>query len=289
MRTIEGGSVDTIELRFELNVGHTGIDNDPLNPLSRTFQVVMKEGKPHQSHALCFYSGEERDLGDESLLRWLGVLVISAGGRIIFYPSFLNSPTWIKTATNSGISPTRSFNIDHISLEPLRQRWHFTTPNSTNHLEGGRTRVFEKGKLNWFGLSIASENILRQVYSTTVAIFPSPPSDLQRRINHFINKQETALQQLLHLMNGSKDRFKKGFLHFCFTLIPKKESNYEGSDWLTPYGSPYLSKPFPISIHNLQVRFHRIPLLGLNDVQISCMWLPGELPFPSVWTTYNSL
>jgi hypothetical protein len=281
--------VDNIELSFELNIGHISIDNDPLNPLSRAFQVEMKEGKPHKGHAFCFYFGEERDLKNVSSLRWLGIFIVSAGGRIIFSPGFSYSTTWIKTTTNKGTSTTRSFNLDHISLEPLRQSWHFTTPNSTDHLEGGRAQKLGKGRINWFGLSIASENILRQVSSTTVAIFPSPPSDSNRRINHLKNKQDKAPQHLVGLMNGSKKRFKKGFLHFCFTAIPHKESNYEGSVWLIPEGSPYLSQPFPKSIPNFQVRIHRIPLFGLYDIQISCMWMPGDLSVPSVWTTYSSL
>jgi len=285
----EGGFVDTVELSFKLNEGHSGVDNDPLNPLSRAFQVLMKEGKPHQGHALCFYFDEERNLKNISSLGWLGVFVLSAGKRIIFFPGFSHSPTWIKTTTNRSTSPRTSFNLDRISLEPIRQSWHFTTANSTDHKRGGRARDLGQGRLSWFGLSVASENILRQVYSTTVAIFPSPPSDLHRRITHLSDKQKVAPHHLLHLMNGSKDRFKKGFLHFCFTAIPKKESNYEGPVWLIPAGSPNLSQPFPKATPNFQVRIHRIPLHGMYDIQVSCMWLPGELSVPSVWTTCSSL
>ena len=285
----EGGFVDTIELSFKLNTNNAGVDDDPLNPLSRAFQVLIKEGRPHQGHALCFYSGEERDLRNASSFRWLGIFVLSAGRRIIFFPGFLHPLTWIKTTTNRSTSPRTSFNLDHISLEPLRQRWHFTTANSTYHQGGGRTQDLGQNRLSWFGLSVASENILRQVSSTTKAIFPSPPSDLHRRITHLSDKQTTAPHHLLHLMNGSKDRFEKGFLHFCFTAIPKSESNYEGPVWLIPAGSPNLSQPFPRSTPNFQVRIHRIPLHGLYDVQISCMWLPGELSVPSVWTTCSSL
>ena len=281
--------MDTIELSFKLNVGHAGVDADPLNPLSRAFQVLMEEGRPHLGHALCFCSGEERDLGNVSLLRWLGIFVLSAGGRIIFFPGFSHPLTWIETTTNKRTLPRTSFNLDHISLEPLRQSWHFTTVNSTYHKGGGRTRDLGQGRLGWFGLSVASENILRQVSSTTLAIFPSPPSDSHRRIKHLSDKQTTAPHHLVHLMDGSKDRFEKGFLHFCFTAIPKKELNYEGPAWLLPAGSPSLSQPFPGSISNFQLRIHRIPLLGLYDIQISCMWVPGELLVPSVWTTYSSV
>ncbi|MCK4377460.1 MAG: hypothetical protein KAV97_04515 [Actinomycetia bacterium] len=281
--------MDTVELSFKLNVGHPGVDDDPLNPLSRAFQGLMKEGRPHQGHALCFYSGEERDLRNVSSPRWLGIFALSAWGRIIFFPGFPQAHTWIKTTTSRITSPRIFFNQDHISLEPLRQSWHFTTANSTDHKSGGRARDLGQGRLSWFGLSVASENILRQVYSTTVAIFPSPPSDLHRRITHLSDKQKAAPHHLLRLMNGSKDRFKKGFLHFYFTAIPKKESNYEGPVWLIPNGSPSLSKPFPKSIPNFQKAIYRIPLFGLYDIQISCMWLPGELSVPSVWTTCSSL
>jgi hypothetical protein len=280
--------MDTIELSFTLNEGHAGIDDDPLNPLSRAFKVLMEEGRPHRGHALCFYSAEERNLGNVSLLRWLGIFVLSAGERIIFFPGVSNPLSWIETTTNKHTLPKTSFNLDHISLEPLRQSWHFTTTNSSSHTGGGRTRDLGQGRLGWFGLSVASENILRQVSSTTLAIFPSPPSDSLRRIKYLSDKQITAPHHLMHLMDGSKDRFEKGFLHFCFTAIPKKELRYEGPVWLLPTGSPSLSQPFPRSISDLQLRIHRVPLFGLYDIQISCMWVPGELSVPSVWTTYSS-
>ena len=70
--------MDNIEMKLKLNVGQVGIDNDPLNPLSCAFQVLMKEGRPHKGHALCFYSGEEQDLRNVSSLRWIGIFVLSA-------------------------------------------------------------------------------------------------------------------------------------------------------------------------------------------------------------------
>jgi hypothetical protein len=277
----------TIELSFTLNGGYAGIDDDPLNPLSRAFQVLMEEGRPYRGHALCFYSGEERNLDNVSLLRWLGIFILSEGKRIIFFPGVSNPLSWIETTTNKRTLPRKYINIDHISLEPLRQSWHFTTANSSNHKSGGRSRDLGQGRLGWFGLSVKSENILRQVSSTTLAIFPSPPSDLSRRIEYLSDKQVKAPHHLVHLMDGSKDRFKKGFLHFCFTAIPKNELNYEGPTWLFPTGSPRLSQILPESIRNFQIRVHRIPLIGLYDIQISCMWIPGELSVPSIWTTYS--
>ena len=279
--------MDTIELSFTLDEGHAGIDDDPLNPMSRAFQALMEEGRPHRGHALCFYSAEERNLGNVSLLRWLGIFVLSSGERIIFFPGVSKPLSWIETTTHNHTLPRTSFNINHISLEPIQQSWHFTTANSSNHKSGGRTRDLGQGRLGWFGLSVKSENLLRKVSSTTLAIFKSPPSDLGRRIEHLGDKQVKAPHHLLHLMDGSKDRFEKGFLHFCFTAIPKNAPNYEGPTWLFPTGSPSLSRTFPESIRNFQLRVHRIPLIGLYDIQISCMWIPGELSVPSVWTTYS--
>ncbi len=281
---IEGGFMDTIELSFKLNVGHAGVDDDPLNPLSRALQVPMKEGRPNQGYALCFYSGEERDLKKASLLRWLGIFVLSVDERIIFFPGFSQIHTWIQTTTNKSTSYKKSFDLDHISLEPNKKSWHFTSADS-NHISGGQAQDLDKGRLSWVGLSIASENILRQVLSTTVAIFPLPSTDVNRRIKFLKDKQNKASQNYVFLMNGSKDKFKKGFLHFCFTVIPHKQSYYKGSVWLTPYGSQNLSQPFPKYIRNLQKAIHRIQFFGLYDIQISCMWLPGELSFPCIWTT----
>lgn len=281
--------MDNIEISFKLNVGHTGVDNDPLNPLSRAFQFPMKKGKPNQGHAFCFYSGEERDLKKVPLFRWLGIFVFSVKERIIFFPGFSQALTWNKTKNNRNTMPRMSFNLDHITLEPIRQSWHFTTTNSTNRKKGGRARDLGQGRLSWFGLSVASENILRQVLSTTVAIFPSPPTDVNRRITFLKDEQGKAPQHYIYLMNGSRNRFKKGFLHFNFIATPHKASIYKGPVWLTPDGSPSLSPPFPKSIPNFQKAPHRIPFFGGYDIQISCMWLPGELSVPCVWTTYSGL
>ena len=262
------------------------MDDDPSNLLSRALQVPMKDGRPNQGYALCFYSGEERDLKKTSSLRWLGIFVLSADKRIILFPGFSQALTWIQTTTNKRTPLKKSINLDHITLEPNQKSWHFTNTNSTKHINGGQTQDLDQGRLSWVGLSVASENILRQVLSTTVAIFPSPPTDVNRRITFLKDEQGKAPHNYIFLMNGSKDRFKKGFLHFCFTLIPHKQSNYKGPVWLIPDGSPSLSQPFPKLIPNFQKAIHRIPFFGGYDIQISCMWLPGELSVPCVLTTY---
>lgn len=280
--------MDNIELSFKLNVGQPGVDDDPFNPLSRAFRRLMGEGRPHESHVLCFYFSEESELRNDPMLRWLGVLVLSAGNRIIFFPGLSEMPNWIQTTTQGQTSARQSFNLDHISLEAHRQRWHFTTPGSSDHLEGGRTQEIGEGRLSWFGLSVASGNTLRKVSSTTVAMFPSPPSDVQRRLDHLRDTQSVAPHHSVSLMDGSRGRFEEGFPHFCFTAIPETASIYEGPNWLIPSGSPSLVDPFPRRIPDFQVRFHRVALPGPYDVQISCMWLPGTLAIPGVWTTHHS-
>lgn len=278
-----------VDLSFNLNTGQSGVDNDPFNPLSRGLRVPMEEGRPHKSHALCFYFGEEKRLMANPFLRWLGVLVLSVGDRVIFFPGLSQAPNWIETTSYGHTSPRQSFDLDHISLEPERERWHFTAPGSADHRAGGRAQALGQGRLSWFGLSIQSEDVLRSVLSTTVARFPAPPSDVQRRVDHLTRAQSDAPHNSIGLLDGSKARFEQGFPHFCFTALPNSAPKYEGPNWLIPAGSPSLLDPFPTRIPDFQVRLQRIELPGPFDIQISSMWLPGRLGVPGLWTTHHSL
>src|SRR5262249_6531395 len=158
------------------NVGADGVDSDSSNPLSRAFRRPLEEGAPYGGHSLCFYFGEEQDLRTNRELRWLGVLLLSVS-RVLFFPGLSISTDWIDSTIVGRSDPRHSFNLDHVSLEPGRQRWHFTAPRSREHYAAGRTPDVGEDRLLWFGLSLSGEHVLREVWRSTEVLYPSPPSD----------------------------------------------------------------------------------------------------------------
>jgi len=278
--------MDYLSFTWALNVGKSGVDADPVNPLSRAFRELLEQGSPHKSHSLCFYFGEGQDLRASHKLRWLGVFLLSAGNRVIFFPGFSVPIDWIDTTTVGATSPRRPIDLDHVSLEPNRQRWHFTAPQSRDHYSAGRTPDVGNGRLLWFGLSLSSENALREVSRSTEVLYPSHPSDATRRLELLRDAEQVASSHSVGLMNGSRTRCSPGFLHFTFVVGPREAPNYSGSNWLLPSGSPSLVQPLPPQIPNHQIQLHRIPLGRTYDIQIACMWLPGSLTVPAVWTTH---
>jgi len=281
--------MDHLSFNWELNVGKHGVDADPSNPLSRAFRGLLEQGIPYESHSLCFYFGEEQDLRTRRGLRWLGVFLLSAGNRVIFFPGLSVPIDWIDTTTTGSTSPRRPFDLDHVSLEPSRQRWHFTTPQSQDHYSAGRTPDVGDGRLLWFGLSLSSENVLREVSKSTEVLYPSPPSDTTRRLELLRDAEQSASSHSIGLMNGSRTRFSPGFLHFTFVVGPRDAPNYNGPNLLFPFGSPDLEQPLPPQIPNLQIRLHRVALASTYDIQIACMWLPGRITLPGVYTTHTRL
>jgi hypothetical protein len=248
----------------------------------------MKDGGPHLNHALCFFHGNSYEDHTASDVRWLGILVYSKGERIIFFPGFDDLPTWIETTKLESTQPRTSFQMDHITLEPHRLRWHFTTPGSGCHRPGGRVRQENSGTINWLGLSLSSEGVLRRVMAKTSAAFPTPPTDAERRLKQLVNLQNSAAQHVVSMAPASMAQYQEGFPHFHFAVLPKNSPDFQGPNWLLPSGSPSLSEPFP-EICDFPIRAHRINLTNKHDIQITSMWLPGTLNSPVVCSTYRSI
>jgi hypothetical protein len=243
------------------------------------------EGRPIESFSLCLYGGEETELITNPSIRWLGVLVLSVGGRVIFFPGPSINPSWIQTTVGRHTSPKKTFMLDHASLEIERQSWHFTTSGSKKHYSAGRTPELGEGRLLWFGMSVAGESYLRELRQETSVEFHSHPNDSQRRIEFFKQIEREAAYRFITLMDSAKSRFDKGFLHFRFVVGSKGAPLHTGDNWLLPTGAPYLETPFPVALNQLPVRFHETPLSDIYSVQITACWLPGSLSVPIVFTT----
>ena len=172
----------TIQYKFHLSVGQDGFDTDANNPLSRALSVLLASGKNHKAQSFCYlHTANEFNISNPQ--HWLGVFIHSSGNRILFFPGFNFPIEWVETS-KEGTSPKKHiFNIDHFSAEPLRQRWHITSPNSENHMNGGRLpETPGKGCYHWIGLSFQSYNAFWPLYKETYVIHQSPQKDVGRRM-----------------------------------------------------------------------------------------------------------
>ena len=281
--------MDTLELTWKFNFGEKGVDSDPSNPLSRALDLPLEKGKPYEAHSLCFYGDKQRGLRSHSISRWLGVFLLSAGGRIIIFPGLSMRIEWIQTTSGTTTEPRHEIVIDHVTIEPKTQSWHFTAPNSHGHYVGGRTPDIGGGRLLCFGLSLDSEQVLPPVRTSTIVACSSPPSDADRRLQLLLDAQKKASSHMIVVTDDSRSRFNPGFLHFTFMVAPQGTQDCAVPFRLLPYGSPSLQKPLPATIPDLQIGLHCVPLASVYDVQIACMWLPGGLSVPAVWTSVGHL
>ena len=275
----------TIRLARHIDLGTNGVDSDPNNPLSRSLRRLMLDGQPFSEISYCYFAHEDAMSSSMAGLRWVGVLVRSAGERIIFFPGFSITPTWIRTAQGKSPLMHRDFDLDHISLEKGSRRWHFTNPGSKRHYAGGFTTQLGSGQYLWFGMSVAEETILREVRKETIVVAQMPLSDSDRRVRSFVEANDRAAQHIILLSKDARQFSHKGFLHFAFVACPKGAPYYHGGNLGLPFGSPFLGESLPESLRQLPIRTHAVSLGTKVDIQITSMWLPGSLKTPVAFTT----
>lgn len=253
----------TIKSKLSLSVGIKGTDTDPFNPLSRGLSALLAEGRPHKAHTLCFLnpSGTQAPGKD---FRWLGVFIQSDGERIVFFPGLMVPIDWIEKGERGVTSEKQTFKLDHISIEPARQRWHFTTSGSREHMPGGRTPETGQGTYFWLGLSVQSEKTFALAYRNTFVIHESPDSDAERRIRLLGDLNRFRTNGYINCDPKPGSDFGPSFLHMCFVFGLRSAPNYQGPDWLLPDGSPYLEIPLPADMPGVRVRLNRMPLVEEN-------------------------
>lgn len=276
--------MDILEFTWTLDIGRDTVDDSSNSPLSRAFAILLGEGRPYKAHSLCYVQEPTIDQRTPAL-RWLGVFVYSEGDRVIFFPGYTDSVDWLETTSQHEDRAWRQFDLDHLSLEPQRQQWHFTSPGSANHAAGGRSPQLGEGRQLWFGLSMTSLHSLREVVQKTVIRYPTPPSDASRRIEAMTRLDNQSEHKAIRLPEHDLREFQPGFAHFTLVYGPKNAPNYEGSEWLLPFGSPYIAHHPPDFNPKFNVRLHRLGLTNTHDIQIASMWLPGELDSRGVYTS----
>jgi hypothetical protein len=281
--------MQTIRLELSLSVGENQVDDNPRNPVSRAFAALLGGGRPHDSQTLCFLNTSHDMHSEHSKPRWLGVFIQSTGRRILFFPGLISPIDWVEKS-RKGSPPIRtSIQLDHISAEPARQRWHFTGIGSGTHLAGGRTPSNGNGSRFWFGLSIKSEESLMAVQKQTIVTHLSPPSDSDRRLAELKRLESQVTYAYVNSDTSEKGPFQPSFLHLCFVLSERSAPDFRGPEFLAPEGSPDLTPPLPNVVPDTRVRLHRIPLSKDWDIQISTVILPGSLRVPAIFTGPETL
>lgn len=275
-----------LEITWTLELGSKGSDTDPNNPLSRSLNRLLVDGQPFKNIGFVFYGGVEvlpKYLRNR-IVRWLGVFVFSTGDRLIFFPGLTFKPTWIQGSK----SKLRSdFVMDHISIERNLNTWHLTTQGSTKHHSGGQTIDLGHSRRLWFGLSIADEEVLRELKYKTAVISKLPSSDGKRRVNIFNNAINEQQHLVVFLHKKAKRRYpQEGFIHFTFIIGKVGFPDYMEHNLLLPFASPFLRNPL-LDLTNLPMRSGRLSLGRGIDVQIIAVWLPGSLRVPISFTYAN--
>ena len=156
---------------------------------------------------LCFYSDSIVDGTEEKQnLKWFGVFVLSSAGRLIFFPGFNFTATWVKVAGKRSREKRHDIHIGHITLEKNLRRWHYTSPGSKHHLGSGLTTDLGDNRFLWFGMSVAGSNVLKAVRQETVFHTMVPASDTTRRTDAFMASREGVVFNILSVHPDAKQR-----------------------------------------------------------------------------------
>src|SRR5207244_2122477 len=121
--------------------------------------------QPFEKLALCFAHLPEGE--GQAPLRWLGVFVLSAGQRVLFFPAYQNLPTYLVGFRGNAPMWREGVTTDHLSLERESGRWHATTPRSKKHFGGPGVLDLGDDRALWFGLSLAGASVLREAKKET--------------------------------------------------------------------------------------------------------------------------
>src|SRR5262249_55452742 len=150
----------TLKLTFQMPNGLPGQDDDPKNPVSRALTSLMRDSTLLPTFTQAFLIDET----EGQPWRWLGIFVRSAGDRILFFPGFKDDIDRVRGSRGEQLKFDRQFRIDHLSLEKDRESWHITTGRSKDHQGGPPATDLGGGRVLWFGMSLASTEVMREVH-----------------------------------------------------------------------------------------------------------------------------
>ncbi len=264
-------NMDELHLVWKMEYGLDGEDSSPDNSLARAVRQLFEEGKPFDRLNMCLF------LGEDNILRWLGIFVKTAGNKIVFFPGFQDNYANIQAYHGTEKRWEQPFQFDHLSLEKCRSKWHITTTRSKDHLGSPNTLDLGSSRVLWFGMSVAHESVFKIVYKNTLIVSNSPSSDIERRRDVFLSARENAQFPIVMLNKESNKHMESQFIHFGAIVGPVGFGNYMNGELGFPVNSPYLEKPLPKLLLGVPTRVHRLNLSNDVDIQITSCILPGKL------------
>ena len=271
---------DTLKIAFQLDQGIPGRDDDLKNPISRALTSLMKDNSRLPSFMQTFLVDETPG----KPWRWLGVFVKSAGDRILFFPGFKADIIRVRGSRGEDLKFDREFKFDHVSLEKDRGSWHITTARSKKHQGGPPATDLGEDRVLWFGMSLASTEVMRELRKETVATFEVPAKTSEWKLKEFFQSREGKEFPALYLPEKTLEAEGPIFPLISVIVGPTEFEWYQGPVWGWPYGSEFV-RGEPSGNWKIPSRHQRFHLDEEPDIQLTAIWAPGSLVIPAVLTT----
>lgn len=236
--------------------GHGKTQNSD-TALVRPFKLLLDEGKPIGRINYLFYRSNRSFV--------LGSLCYAPGRRLLYFPGLIARTALSHTRDRIREPLQQPFLIDHLTLEPDFRSFHVTTLRHSvkrHPLQKYSTRKVQEGVIQWFGLSLHSENALEECPEEVRFQFSSPPQDSDRRLKIVMESREDARFRIIE-QNPGTTQPSICFLHFDFYL-DMREGAVTQQGWGTapstaPRGPPLLketptvAKKIPIRVHHVDI------------------------------------
>jgi hypothetical protein len=270
---------DTLKIEYRLDQGVPGRDDDLRNPISRALMSLMKDNSRLSSFAQTFLVDETP--GEP--WRWLGVFVKSAGDRILFFPGFKPTIDRVRGSRGEVLQFDRKFKFDHMSLEKDRGSWHVTPVRSKDRQGGPPATDLGAGRVLWFGVSLASTEVMRELRKETVATFHVPGKTAEWKWKEFFQSRDGKEFPALYM--PEKPAQAQGSIFPLISVIvgPTDFEWYQGPVWGWPYGSEFV-RGEPSRNWKIPSRHQRFHLDEETDIQLTAIWASGSLVIPAVLT-----
>lgn len=221
--------------------------------------------------------------GQGALVRTLGVICESPGGRVIFFPGMrVKQLLWISEEHRIVKGPFG--NVDHVTLEKDMGSWHFTFIESTA-IPAYRLFNLSQTRKLWFSLAVKNVSFLEetpQLFRLTMPV-PYSNNEIDRRVQESLEEFKRGQQYMLQL--SSLDHLSDlDVVVFDFVLIDRSDSN--------PYAEglidlrPPATKKVPIYPNPLPLRIQKVRLpSSMRDLLISTYKFEATLEGEAIYST----
>lgn len=213
-----GGKV-TIVAKTHADGVARGTDSELDNPIARACRNLLATGQRFTSLTNAYFC---EPCGS---LRWFGVFVETAGGRVLYFPGFARAFDHIVgERANRSVGFRRPLPVDHLTLEKDLASWHITSARS-KHQRISQTLSDGTGSVLWFGMTIARANVLRVVSAQTVVSVRVPSVDALGRAEVFVESKRGAQFPVITIDRASG---ADNAMHFAVVVGPADSPDYAG-------------------------------------------------------------